>query len=370
MSNPIICQACGHQNSSERITCESCGTLLDASQGGADDANKTMAIDNIDLLLARDRSEAQDRLNHVVGGDIDDAVEEDEASPTEAIDFSELLASGALDKAGDGNVDLAALSNAVSNPPPDPSAMENFAPTEAIDFNSFEASLQSPASAPLDGADFGAPAAPPAPEPPAPEPPAPAAPVPPAPVAAEPPAPAAPPKAAAPPPRSPVNTGGGGGGAGDGGEKSNKTMIYVAVAVVALLLSCCCFSGAVYVFKDTIMGAVAGDGGESTVTSTSAETLDAESVQKAIESQGFELVGEPVESDAGGISTTSFAFKKDDVAGTAVLSEYSDEAQAEQVGESNDPEVTKSVVTVKGSMVLFVTIQEDEEAAQAIIEAL
>lgn len=360
MSNPIICQACGHQNSSERITCESCGTLLEAPKGGADDANKTMAIDNIDLLLARDRSEAQERLNHVVGGDIDDVVEEDEASPTEAIDFSELLASGALDKAGDGNVDLAALSNAVSNPPPDPSDMENFAPTEAIDFNSFEAALQSPASEPLDGADFGAPAAPPAPEPPAPEPPAP--------IAAEPPAPAAPPKAAAPPPRSPVNTGGG--GAGDGGEKSNKTMIYAAAAVVALLLSCCCFSGAAYFLKDTIMSAVGVADGESAVTSTSSATLDVESVQQAIESQGFEIVGEPVESDAGGISTTSFAFKKDDIIGAAVLSEYNDEAQAEQVGELNDPEVTNSFVTVSGSMVLFVTIQEDKEAAQAIIEAL
>ena len=400
LSEYITCNACGHHNSSERITCVNCGALLEAPVA-ADAAMKTQAISNIDALLAGDRSVHQDRRNHVVGGDPSEAVEEEVAAPTEAIDFSALLASGALDGLNPATeepvqvadkteaIDFSAMVSSGHMPPPADDKPAGYDPTAAMNFDDFKASIKNKP-----------PEAAPAPAPPAAaqsmghdpteamnyddfkdsiknKPPSPSAPAPaPAPVAAAPaPAPAPAPAAPAPPP--PVSTGGGGGGGGE--EKKSKTGLYIGIGVAAFFLLCCCPSSLGYFFKDTLMGlagvsevaeeATAEDGDEDSENGNAGGEITSESIKKAIEGEGGEIQGEPTESNAAGIKTITYAFLIDGTGGSAVFSDFGDEEMAKQAAAAAENATDDAKVRQNGTSFLVVTVAGKPELAQAILDA-
>lgn len=192
----LSCFNCGHPNPTSKLICESCGTPLLPQTLDSDNEMKTQAIPSLDDLLREDRQAHQERLHGA--GSVDEP-EEDDFAPTEAIDF---------DAIAKMHPELAAHAERFAKPEPAASAAPAATPAPAEPEPMASVSVEPE----------------PEPEPaPAPVAPSPAAPPPPEPVAA-----------------SPLSAGAPSGGpsaAPESGGKSGKGIL-VVVGVVFLVVVC------------------------------------------------------------------------------------------------------------------------------------
>ena len=275
MNEHVSCQNCGVVSPIGTLICQNCNSPIAQSP---EDSMKTQAITGIDELLRQDRHRREAEAEEEVYDE-----SEDHADPTEAIDFSDLLAAGILDnqdsteaidfssmlptkepepeleeeedeaeghdptQAMDFRSFEAALASQKPAPPPEPPPVAGPGATEAMDYDSFAAQLRAN-KGPNIVAEPEAPAPPPTPAPPVQQPPRPAAPPPreseptaaisyePAPPAPAPPRNLAPPPSA--PPASPPARGGGRGAAPE--PEKSKTGLYTGIGIAAFVILCCC----------------------------------------------------------------------------------------------------------------------------------
>ena len=94
-----------------------------------------------------------------------------------------------------------------------------------------------------------------------------------------------------------------------------------------------------------------------------------EAVKKTIESEGYEIIGEPVETDTAGIQSLTFSVKKDTTAGAVVIMTYADEESAKQTMAAHEINDQISAER-KGQKVVTVTFAGQKEAGEALLKAI
>ncbi len=293
-----------------------------------EDQASTQGVPALDSLLK------QDRAGHMPEGE-----DEATAAKTEAIDFQALLASGVL-----GDLGGTPREEPATTPLRDkPSPMRAMAPPEA-------------------------PAAPAAP-----------APAPP---------PAAP-QAQAPPPEDSWSMGAGnGGGSGGGGgddampEKKGSKNLIIGLVVGALMLFCCCPGALVgggfgytyfvstdrAVFEDIPSVKESGSddsGGGGT-------SLTADDISAALKAEGYSILGDPTEVDAGGTKSVTVVGTKGATVATVLVSSYGGPGAdiAIQTWQDGVKDVPGTSLKVDGNIGIMVTVSNDKDEAERLLKII